>query len=323
MNQLISIILPVYNRENFIEECIRSALDQSYSHFEIIVIDDGSTDRSGEICRRLAAGDSRIRLLAGDHAGVSAARNLGLEAARGDFLFFLDSDDVIHPRLLEALTSGAQAHGAAVSAAPVVKVPDKDWHKVARSIEMDHRPPESTYLAPEQTLRAFMTTSCALSVIGGVMLRRELVGDTRFRTDFHIGEDFYFLYENLTKDADAVLLKHNWYYVRIHDCNSSWDYSYDGFRNRLLRRQLVWEREEALGRKEFADLQKQGALSVYLRCQCHHPILSRACKMMRRDLRRLQKCLLPALPPKQKISFLLALYLPPVHRLTFRLWAKH
>lgn len=319
MNELISIILPVYNRENFVEECIRSALNQSYPHFEIILIDDGSTDRSMEICRNLAAEDSRIRLLTGDHAGVCAARNMGLEAARGDYLFFLDSDDVIHPRLLEALVHGAQAHGAAVSAAPVVSVPTQNWHKVTTSICQDMRPAEITYLNPEQTLRAFMTTACALSMIGGVMLRRDLVGDTRFRTDFYIGEDFFFLYENLIKNADAVFLNRNWYYGRLHSSNSSWDYSYAGFRTRFHRRKLVWELETALGREEFATIQKQGAFSVYLRCQRHHRIFSRDCKKMRQDLRQHKKILFPALPPKQKISFLLALYLPGLHRLIFRL----
>lgn len=319
MKNLISIILPVYNRENFVEECIRSALNQSHPHFEIIVIDDGSTDRSPEICRSLAAEDSRIRLLAGDHAGVSAARNTGLEAAKGDFLFFLDSDDAIHPRLLEALVRDMEATHAAMAAPGVVKVPAEHWHKAVLSIRQDHRPAQCAYASHQEALATLFTNNDLLRTIQGVMMRRELVGDTRFRTDLSIGEDFFFVYENLIKGADAVFLNRNWYYGRLHDRNSSWDYSYEGFRTRLLRRRLVWERETVLGREEFAVIQKQGAFTAYLRCQSHHRVFSDDCKKMRRDLRQHQKCLFPALTPKQKLNFLLALYLPPLHRLIFRL----
>ena len=83
MNHLISIIIPVLNRENEIEECIRSVYAQTYENWEILVIDSGSTDRTPEICRELAAKEPRIRLLTGN-LGVSNARNKGLEDARGE-----------------------------------------------------------------------------------------------------------------------------------------------------------------------------------------------------------------------------------------------
>ena len=79
INGLISVITPVYNRELYIEECINSVLAQSYQKFEIIIVDDGSTDKTYEICRSLALNDDRIKLFAANHGGVSAARNRAIE----------------------------------------------------------------------------------------------------------------------------------------------------------------------------------------------------------------------------------------------------
>ena len=102
--ELISIIVPVYNAEKYLEDCIRSVLKQTYTHFELILVEDGSTDNSREICRRASMDDIRILLIKQErNQGVSRARNAGIEAAKGKYLFFLDSDDTIHPQLLETL----------------------------------------------------------------------------------------------------------------------------------------------------------------------------------------------------------------------------
>ena len=107
MSDLISVIIPVYNRENVIEECIDSVLAQSYPNFEIIIIDDGSTDLTVNICEKIISKENRIKLIKAEHGGVSNARNIGINQSRGEFIFFLDSDDIIHPKLFNALIKGA------------------------------------------------------------------------------------------------------------------------------------------------------------------------------------------------------------------------
>lgn len=92
---LISIIVPVYNTEKYLDECIQSILNQTYSNFELLLINDGSSDRSGEICDKYALKDDRIKVFHQKNAGVSAARNLGLEHAKGEWVTFVDSDDYI------------------------------------------------------------------------------------------------------------------------------------------------------------------------------------------------------------------------------------
>ena len=93
MTPKISVIIPVYNTEKFLHRCIDSVLAQTYTDFELLLIDDGSKDSSGVICETYAAKDTRIRVIHKENTGVSDTRNLGLDVARGKYLFFLDADD--------------------------------------------------------------------------------------------------------------------------------------------------------------------------------------------------------------------------------------
>ena len=96
-NALVSVIVPIYNGEAFLADCIESVLGQSYPYLELLLADDGSSDRSAEICAQYALRDARIKFLRLPHSGVSAARNAALAQARGDYFFFLDCDDLLHP----------------------------------------------------------------------------------------------------------------------------------------------------------------------------------------------------------------------------------
>ena len=97
---MISVIIPVYNTEQYLPRCIDSVLASAYQEFEILLVNDGSTDHSPDICRQYAGKDSRIRLINQKNQGVSAARNRGIDASTGDWIVFLDSDDRISPDFL-------------------------------------------------------------------------------------------------------------------------------------------------------------------------------------------------------------------------------
>lgn len=99
----ISVIVPVYKVEQYIHECVDSILAQTFSDFELILVDDGSPDNCGAICDEYAAKDCRVRVIHQENQGVSAARNAALDAAKGEFVAFIDSDDVIDPHYLEIL----------------------------------------------------------------------------------------------------------------------------------------------------------------------------------------------------------------------------
>ena len=99
--ELISVIVPVYNVEAYVAKCIESIQNQSYQHLEIILVNDGSTDDSGDICDQYAAYDDRIKVIHQENGGISAARNTGIESANGDYITFVDSDDYIAPNMYE------------------------------------------------------------------------------------------------------------------------------------------------------------------------------------------------------------------------------
>lgn len=103
----VSVIVPVYNVERYLEKCVRSVLAQSERDFELLLVDDGSPDGCGALCDRLAEEDSRIRVIHQENMGLGGARNTGIEKARGEWLLFVDSDDWIEPDTLEkALAAG-------------------------------------------------------------------------------------------------------------------------------------------------------------------------------------------------------------------------
>lgn len=114
MEPLISIIVPVYNVENYVAECITSLINQTYRNIEILLVDDGSTDKSGQICDSFA-NDDRIKVFHTKNAGVSAARNYALDRARGDYIGFADSDDRAEPEMFETLLRCAEKSGADVA----------------------------------------------------------------------------------------------------------------------------------------------------------------------------------------------------------------
>ena len=310
MDGLVSVIVPAYNRQAYIAECLDSVLAQSYSRFEILIIDDGSTDHTLEICRAYAQKDPRIKLLAGSHQGVSAARNLGLDAARGEYIFFVDSDDIVHPCLLETLVAAMDRTGAQMGGTKGVNVPDSVWEEYAQEVRNASKPGQTELYDFDAALYAMLSSETPFSVMGGVIMRRDWIGDTRYRRDLRIGEDFYFSYENLIKGASAVFLKQKWYLNRIHDSNTSWDYSYQGFLTRFHRRELVWQSEQQAGRKNYADMQKREIFGIFLQCLKKAGTFSADGKQMRRKMRQNCKTIAPAMKLKAKIALYAILYLP-------------
>lgn len=115
MNKLISVVIPVYNVEAYLAACVESVLDQTYRNYELILVDDGSPDRCPQMCDEFAKRDSRIRVIHKENGGLSSARNAGIDAAQGEYLAFLDSDDLWTPVFLERLYGAIESTGADLS----------------------------------------------------------------------------------------------------------------------------------------------------------------------------------------------------------------
>nr|WP_300658193.1 glycosyltransferase family A protein [uncultured Acetatifactor sp.] len=113
--EMISVIVPVYNIKNYVEKCVNSIINQTYQNFEIILVDDGSSDGSEVICDKLAMCDERIRTYHKANGGLSDARNFGIDKSRGKYISFVDGDDLLHPDAIELLLHNLTINKADIS----------------------------------------------------------------------------------------------------------------------------------------------------------------------------------------------------------------
>lgn len=311
----LSVIIPVYNRADILTDCIRSLQTQTVSDFEILLIDDGSTDDTLSLCHKLTREDDRIHVLQQKHSGISAARNRGLDAATGEYIFFVDSDDAVHPLLAETLLLAMETQGAAMGGSRYHNVRHEDWHTLGDLIARTAGPGETSLLTNLEAINATCWGNTPFSAMGGVVIRRDWIGTTRFRTDLYIGEDQYFLYENLLKGSGVIFLTPSWYYARIHPEAASNDYTLNGFLTRFHRCRLVWTSEEALERLDNARSQKQDAFALFEKFLRRSELSKADRKTMCQTMKQHKKQLLPALSPSGKFRFRLCLRFPGVARI--------
>ncbi len=135
MKPLVSVIVPVYKVEPYLERCLDSLLNQTLKEIEIIIIDDGSPDRCGQICDAYAARDDQFRVVHQENRGLSAARNVGIEMAQADYLMFVDSDDWVHPDYCRLPYEAAVEHGVELVIFQYNKISDHKWQCFPQNIE--------------------------------------------------------------------------------------------------------------------------------------------------------------------------------------------
>ena len=212
MEELISVIVPVYNGEKLLPKCMESLLGQTWQDFEIILVDDGSRDGSGVLCDRYAANDSRVRVIHQENQGVSRARNAGLDAATGKYVAFVDADDYVELDYLEHLHRNLVDSGADMASC--------DYQEVIQADVLGTNIPfvaESRLITNKDAYFEDMITAreAYWSTITAKLFRRELIDDTRFNAPFRYGEDHVFLFDLFSKAPKVHQDTYQgYYYVR-------------------------------------------------------------------------------------------------------------
>ena len=209
MQEKISIIVPVYNVEAYLERCVESILSQTYTNFELLLINDGSTDASGCLCDQLASTNENIKVFHIENRGVSNARNLGIEQSRGEWLTFIDSDDFITNDYLETLISAARADvSVGFSVARVHHV------KNGQVTDFPEFSGQESIWSAEQTMKELLMTTRTPFFPVAKLFNKQLIENFRFSIDYHLAEDALFLTEVLleTKCTSVFIDKPIYYY---------------------------------------------------------------------------------------------------------------
>ena len=209
MSECISVIIPIYNVEQYLEKCLDSVISQTYQTLEIILVDDGSTDRSPQICDEYAKLDKRIHVIHQKNKGLSGARNTGIRQAKGDYVTYLDSDDYIHPEAYQTMYDNLIKEGADISLASFTDVYDSDHEYEALDNEC------TTYSGHEAAGNFYHDSSLyLLSVLAwNKLIKRELLSDFSF-PEGKIHEDEYTSYKLLYSAKSVVYSKAVLYYYR-------------------------------------------------------------------------------------------------------------
>lgn len=172
---LISVIVPIYKVERFLPRCLQSVVNQTYKNLEIICVNDGSPDRCGEILRKYAENDSRIKVIEQKNQGLSASRNHGLDQAHGEYVFFLDADDYIHVQALEILYNVAKKTACQIVMTEDVYRTGKD--KIKNDKINQNRVRYRTMKNPLRDLYKYRLVS---AVVWSKLYHRDCIGDQRF-----------------------------------------------------------------------------------------------------------------------------------------------
>ncbi len=210
---LISVIVPVYNVEQYLPKCVGSILAQTYDNLEIILVEDGTKDSSGRICDDYAALDPRVRVIHKENGGLSSARNAGIDVAKGDYFGFVDSDDWIEPETYETLMAVAQKYGADMVCGGRY---DVDGVTGQRTIGLC--PQKEETISPMEMLgRVFVWDNCD-SAAWDKLYRRSLFETIRYPLGQY-SEDIAIFYKLMEK-ANRVALCDKPLYNYLHRENS-------------------------------------------------------------------------------------------------------
>lgn len=267
MNELISIIIPVYNNAEHLEACLRSVLIQTYSNFEILVIDDGSKDDSWKVCRRLQREDKRIFAFHKEHQGVSEARNLGMEKASGDYFVFLDGDDMLHPLFLETTLKRARETGVDVVCCDFFKCESKDV-KVDISENFSESFNGQWISLSQDGLRSifFKRKIEALESACCKLISRDLIinrGDLqKFESGIVLGEDTLFMYNLIRKGFRMEYTDRKGYLYRMHQESTTHNWEIYKAANPLAIYKIIRDKEAKDGNTYYAKEMEKAYLSI-------------------------------------------------------------
>jgi len=203
---MVSIIIPVYNVQDYLARCVDSVLTQTYTDLEIILVDDGSIDISGDICDEYALHDARVRVIHKENGGLSDARNAGLDVARGNYVAFIDADDYVHPSFVELLLKTINETGAQIAVSTWQELKDGDKPRKVKT-----KRPRCTILTQEEAISSVFYQKKLNHSACSRIFETQLFNNLRFPEGM-LYEDLAIIYPLLCKVEKVALINTPMYY---------------------------------------------------------------------------------------------------------------
>ncbi|MBD5145971.1 MAG: glycosyltransferase [Ruminococcus sp.] len=261
---MISVILPVYNVAPYLEQCVRSILDQTYTYLEILLIDDGSTDGSAAICDELKEKDTRITVFHQKNAGVSAARNAGLDHASGQYISFIDPDDFIDSKFYEVLVKNMEECNARCSSIGHMRLYEETGNSVTVSPTVKRR----TLSGLDALDETFSNVDPWVGMPFNKLYLRDIIEKRclRFRTDMRYNEDNEFCYRYLSY-CDVIVrdtLPLYTYRIRKTSATSSMFSSYQNSKKSCHSADIIFNYAEQYKERPFFKRIAEYYVRVYI-----------------------------------------------------------
>lgn len=243
--ELISIIVPIYNVEKYLNRCVESIIRQSYTNLEIILIDDGSTDNCYEICIQYKKKDKRIKVIHQQNEGLSSARNTGVANAKGDYISFVDSDDWIHPDFIRNLYYTMKKNNSQI--VECLAIPISTYFIDDNNIEFDCL--ENQEFNGEECFNEFIKGKFFKQTVWNKLYKKEVLEDLLFEVG-KIHEDEYWTYQVFDKAKKVSYVNYiGYYYFQRNDSIMGRKFSIknmDGFEARCERLAFVKKNHQNL-----------------------------------------------------------------------------
>lgn len=293
----ISVIVPVYNAEKYIGRCIESILNQTLTDLELILIDDGSPDNCGVICDAYAVKDNRVRVFHQENRGVSAARNIGIDNAQGEYITFVDSDDYIEPYALEILYHDIVFYNADISCA-------HGRAKYSNATEALEKSKHIIWRDNDAIKKSLLDNGATYSSCRK-LYRNEFIGDTRFVEGRKIHEDSFFVFCCCLKKPVFVLRNAYIYHYR----NNPDSASHAPFSDKFLDILYFANQKQELINKYFPELQaeannmvvKANLSMLNLFCRTNDKKYKKDIKQCIKTVKKLKKYFVPVIPIDKKM----------------------
>lgn len=314
---LISVIVPVYNCEKYLERCVRSLQTQTYDNLEILLVDDGSRDGSGTLCDGLAREDARIRVIHKENGGVSSARNCGLNAMTGQYCAFVDADDYVDPRLIQTLYLACQ-NGIQLAACGFLSCAPEEQPKMAQEI------PEPRHFSPHQDF--CFSHHYFYPAVWGKLYASSLVEHIRFDTDIYIGEDALF-FARAVRQTDKMAYVDAPLYIYIQYPQSA---NHGSYTTKRMTEIAAWERitSEFSGwpQQVLQDCQARLGAAYFAGVRCIYGEGNSSTadpKVYLKEVRRLRPAVMcSCLPTGYKLGYTLMCLCPGAYMAVYRLLKK-